>query len=325
MRTWMTLFLAPALSLAVLADDKGPPKKPDPKAADAGALVVIDAAGKEQKLKTWKFITGTRHLGWLAPQPPEDKTAPRKPPRKDDEDGPPAKPAAVGPEALEVRPQTELKFAEGVLIFVPLDRLAAVDFDNEAGTMTAKVAVAGGEEMLTGTTKYKRINQVGLEAEVDKGDLGIAEVRYASGSKGIRGLRFPSPKAPAAAPTGRPASVTSIDGDQKTTHKVFDLMPLYRFADGSEKLLPTLAFRKTLKIDVVKITKITIGEADKDEPSWQVQMKDGTDEMLTLLSELEVAGRKGKLEGLVGTVPAGYAFFPTGALSEIAFDPSGDK
>ena len=29
--------------------------------------VVVDANGKEHKLKTWKFTAGTRHLSWLAP------------------------------------------------------------------------------------------------------------------------------------------------------------------------------------------------------------------------------------------------------------------
>jgi hypothetical protein len=322
----MTLTLLPLLVLAAVADDKEPPKKPDSKPADSGTLVVIDAAGKEQKLKAWKFVAGTRRLGWLAPPPAEEKPDPKKAPKKDEDEERPVK-ATVGPEALEVRPETEIKFVDGVLILVPLDRLASVDFDNEAETMTVKVAAAGGEETLTGTTKYKRINKLSLEAEVDKGDLGIAEVRYSGGTgKGIRGVRFPRPKAPPAAPAGRAAAVVSIEGEKKTTHKVADLMPLYRFSDGSEKLLPTLAFRKTLKIDVAKVAKLAPGEGG-EEGSWHVQLKDGSDETLILLPELEINGRKGRLEGFVGRHAAGFAFFPTSAISEVVFDPpgAGDK
>jgi hypothetical protein len=320
-------MLTPALVLAAAADDKDPPKKPDPKPADPGSLVVIDAAGKEQKLKAWKFVAGTRRLGWLAPAAPEEKPDPKKPPKKEGEQEHPAR-APAGPEALEVRLGTEIKFVDGVLILVPLDRLRSVDFDNDAETVSVKVAGVGdAEETLTGTTKYKRINKLSIEAEVDKGDLGIAEVRYAGGiSKGIRGVRFPAPKAPpGGAAGGRPASVTSIDGEQKTTHKVVDLRALYHFSDGSEKLLPIVAFRKTLKIDLDKVVKLTMAEGD--EGSWHVQLKDGSDETLILLPELEVNSRKGRLEGFVGRHAAGFAFFPTSTISEVVFDPpaTGDK
>src|SRR5262249_59558034 len=37
-----------------------------------GTLVVIDAAGKEQKLKAWKFVAGTRPLSWLGATPARD-------------------------------------------------------------------------------------------------------------------------------------------------------------------------------------------------------------------------------------------------------------
>ena len=46
-----------------------------PKKGADGALIVIDSAGKEQKLKAWKFLTGTRHLSWFAPAAPEEKAA----------------------------------------------------------------------------------------------------------------------------------------------------------------------------------------------------------------------------------------------------------
>jgi hypothetical protein len=316
MRMWQALVVIPALALAVNAADKEPAKEPakEPsKAAEPGTLVVVDAAGKEQKLKAWKFTAGTRRLGWLAPAPAPE-------PKKDGERNRRA-PEPAGPEALEFRPDTEIKFVEGVVLLIPLDRLRSLDYDNEMETVTAKVAVPGGmDESLTGSTKYKKINKLVLEAEVDKGDLGIAEVRFLGGlPRGIRGIRFPAPQAPAAAPAGRPAVVTSLDGTKKTTHKVTELMPLYRVANG-EFLRPILMFRKTLKIDVAKVRKITVTEGDRDDASWQVQLKDGGDETLVLLPTIEMFGRKGTLEGVVGRVPVGWKLFPTASISEIVFD-----
>ena len=88
-----------------------------PKAAEPGTLVILDRAGKEQKLKTWKFANGTRRLSWLAPvMPAKDK---------DDKDGkakdrpkPPASKndkSAAGLEALEFREEHSTQFKDGVL------------------------------------------------------------------------------------------------------------------------------------------------------------------------------------------------------------------
>src|ERR1700738_5097195 len=85
-------FVGVCLGLA----DEAPP------AAAPGTLVVIDAAGKEQKLKTWIYVAGTRRLAWLAPAEKEPETKDKDKPDKDKPDKEkPAKPA--GPEALEFR------------------------------------------------------------------------------------------------------------------------------------------------------------------------------------------------------------------------------
>src|SRR5438270_13308412 len=57
------------------------PSAADPPAVEAGTLVVTDNAGKEQKLKAWSLVAGTRHLSWLA-APAAAK------PEKDDEKAP---------------------------------------------------------------------------------------------------------------------------------------------------------------------------------------------------------------------------------------------
>jgi hypothetical protein len=314
MTLWKTWILLPATMAAALgacvvaAEDT-------PKPAEPGTLVVLDAAGREQKLKAWKFTAGTRRLGWLAP--PAEKA-----PAGGAGEGKRAtgrKPQPAGPEALELRAEMKFEFAEGVLTLVPLDRLRSLDYDNDKETVTARVE---GGEALTGTTKYRRINKLVIEAEVDRGEQGVAELKFLGGvPRGIRGVRFPPPKAPAAAPAGRPALVASADGETKTTHKVSDLLPLYRLADGGERLLPTLMFRKTLKLDVAKIAKVTTAGGEND-PSWQVTMKAGGDETLTLLPKIPLEGGQASLVGMVGRVPAGYKLFPVAAIAGITFDAS---
>jgi hypothetical protein len=278
-----------------------------PKPADEGTLVVVDAAGKEQKLKTWKFSAGTRRLSWLAEKVPDEKGK-----------------AATGPEALEFLQAEEVKYLPTVLTLIPLDRVRSIDFDNEKETMTVRVAAgdkSDADEVLTGATKYRRLNKLTLEAEVDKGTLGVAEIKYNGGiPKGIRGIRFAPPKAAAAAPTGRPAVVVSADGEKKMMHKVTDLQPLYEIAKSHEKLHPTLFFKKTLKIDVAQVKKIVAPNPDADEATWQVALKDGSDETLTLLPAPMIDGKPAVLKGLLGRVPTGYKLFPPGTIGEIQFD-----
>jgi hypothetical protein len=315
----LAVLFAAALSL-LAADADTPPKPPE-----AGTLIVLDAAGKEQKLKAWKFTDGVRRLAWLAPAGDVEAKDAADKDKKAASKGKRTAPAAVGPEALALRTETEIEYAEGVLTLIPLDRLASIAFDNDKETMTAEVG--SGEEALTltGATKYKRINKLAIEAEVDKGDLGIAEVKYLGGyPRGIRGVRFPTPKANPPVPEGRRVLVVSADGkNKKTTHKVVDLLPLYRLPDGGEKLLPTLLFKKTLKLDVAKIKKIATAGAE--EGAWQVTLKDGGEETLTLLESIPFEGKQARLAGFVGRVPAGYKLFPVSAIAEITFDATEDK
>ncbi len=55
------------------------PAKTDPPKAEPASLIVIDGAGKEQKLKSYKFIQGTRRLAWLAPPGEEPESKPKEP------------------------------------------------------------------------------------------------------------------------------------------------------------------------------------------------------------------------------------------------------
>lgn len=298
------------------------------------SLIVLDSAGKEQKLKTWKFVQGTRRLAWLAPAAegtdPGSKAPAREPatPKKVGAKQGPALPA-VGPEALAFREENSTTFVNGILTLIPLEQLHSLDFDAEKQLATARVTLrdkADEEITLTGTTKYEKINKIAVEAEVDKGDLGVAEIRYLGGVArgGIRGLRFPAAKK-VQAPAGRPATVSIQDKGKKTEMPVSDLQALYRVANGGERLSPLLFFKKTLKLDVAKIRKIIATDGEGQDPSLQVTLKDGNEETLTLLQSVTLDDKPATLEGLLGRVPAGYKLFPIHTVGEVEFEPAGEK
>jgi hypothetical protein len=309
MKFWKLLpavLLAGAVALA--AD---PPPAP--------SLILVDANGKEPKLKSWKFVAGTRRLAWLAPAaPPKDK------------DEKPDKPQPVerGPEAVEFRDENSTNLIEGVLTLLLPEHLKSLDFDDEKHTATAKISLGekpDGDLTLTGSTEYKGSNQVTIEAEIDKGDAGIAEVKYQGGTgKGIRAIRFPNAKA-AAESKGRAAYVGIEYKTTKHSEQLADLQPLYRFADGSERLVPTLFFKKTLKLDVGKITRLRAEGRDADGTECRVTTKDGEEQTYTLLKSAMIDGKAATLLGLVGKMRGGYKFYPATTLHSMHFDVQFDE
>jgi len=304
--------------------------KADPPSAEPAPLIVLDSTGKELKLKSWKFVQGTRRLAWLAA--PAEATEPKPkepvPPKGPRPKAPPVR-QPVGPEAVAFREENSTGFKNGILTLIPLDQLKSMDFDTEKRLATVKVAIsdkADEDVAVTGTTKYESINKIAIEAEVDKGDLGVAEVRYLGGvlKGGIRGLRFPKAKK-AAAPKGRPATITVEDKGTKTEMPVTDLQALYGVANGGEKLSPLLFFKKTLKIDMAKLKKIAKAEGDGQETVWQLTLKDGNEETLTLLQSVMLDGEPAELKGLLGRVPVGYKLFPTHLIEGVEFEPTKEK
>jgi hypothetical protein len=291
------------------------------------ALVVTDGAGKEHKLKAWKFAAGIRHLTWLAPaDKKDDKKEPEKkePAKKDGPKGKAPPRPTVGPEAFALREENSTGWEDGILTLVPLEHIRSIEFDPDKKSISIQVVTADKDDAtLTGTTRFIGINKLTLEAEVDKGDLGIAEVRFQGGvpKATLKKVVFPSPKKPADL-QGRPAVIMDSE-KKKGTHAATDPQALYRFEDGTEKLAPTLMFKKTLKLDLAKIQKIQAGEdkpKDMDGPEWVVTMKDGEETTLTLLKTVTLDDRQATLEGLLGRVPGGYRLFPAHTISEIQFD-----
>lgn len=294
-----------------------------------GPLLLIDGGGKEQKLTAWRFTVGTRHLTWLAehkPAEPKPEPKPAEPPPKGKA---PAKAPvakgkpAIGPEALEFREEQSTNWADGIITLVPLDRIRALEYDDAKQTVTLKVATADKDkdEVLTGSTKYKGVNKLTIEAEVDKGDMGIAEVKFLAGTaKGIRGLTFPKPQAPNGALMGRPAAITVLD-KMKFTQKATDLTPLYRLPDGTERALPALMFKKTLKVDLAKVNKIHAVEGPASmETEWVVTFKNGEEQTLTLLKTMMIDDKPATLEGFVGRTAFGYRIYPPHTVGDIVFD-----
>lgn len=300
----------------------------DEKTAPEG-IIIIDSKGKENKIKGWQIVQGTRRLSWLAPPEPEKKPPEEKPNEKDAPaikkvSAVPVRAVPRGPEALAFRDDNSTVWVQGVQTLIPLENLRGIEYDTEKDTVTIKVAGIKPEEdiSLTGTTKFANTNKLTIEAEVDKGDLGIASVKYLGGIKmgGIKGVKFTSPK-PAVAPKGRTAKVTILQSKGKnTTEEVTDLQALYLTGNG-EKASPILLFKKTIKLDVMKASKLVVlSDAAKDkEMEITVALKDGNEEILTLLDSGDIDGTLCKLEGFLGRVPAGWKLFHPSVIKEISF------
>jgi hypothetical protein len=316
MRPWKTpcavlaivLVAGAVLTVCPAADDKP---------ADS-ALTVVDGANKEQKIKSWKVVAGTRKLGWLAPAPADGE-------KPKDADPPPRgqpRTAAVGPEAYAFRDDNSTNYKNGILTLIPLESLRAVEFDADEQTATVKVMVPGkdAEESLSGTTKFGD-NKLTVEAEVDKGDLGVAEVKFLGGVKGgARAFRFAAPKAVAALPAGRTATVAVVaKGAKQPEQTATDLRPLYQFADGSEKVLPTLFFKKTLKIDIEKVKKLAKSKGEEDD-SWAVTLDGEEEQTFTLLPKPTIDGQAATLLGLVGRVSVGWKLYPMHTIEQLQFE-----
>jgi hypothetical protein len=308
MKPWKTLPALVLLGAFALAAD--PPA--------ASNLVIVDAAGKEQKLKSWKLVGGTRPLGWLAPAAAPREAKPGEKPQ----------PADAGPVAIEFRDENSTTLVEGVLTLLVPEHLKALEYDNEKQTVTASIFLsekADDDLKLTGSTKYMGINKLTIEAEVDKGEAGIAEVKYQGGvARGVRAVRFPAPK-PVGEVKGRPAYVAIEDKETKHAEQVFDLQPLYRLADGGERLLPTLLFKKTLKLDVGKIARLHATDRAADGTDCRVTTKDGEEQTYTLLKAATLDGKPATLEGLVGKVRGGYKLYPAATLASMHFDVQFDE
>jgi hypothetical protein len=261
-----------------------PPKD----AKDDGQLVITDANGKEIILPQWKIAGGTRKPGWLT-----GKKA----------------------DYFEMRESGSTTYQDGVMTFVPLQRIQSIKYDYDL--QTASVQLAGMEKPLSGTTKFKDFNTIIIETELDQGKSGVAAQRYRGGviKVGFKQVKFPDAKAPEPKPAmGKLFSfLVAPEGKGKpVVMTATNVQALYRLGDGTEKLLPWLMFKKSLKVEIGNIQKMHIGDYYPKEKTaeCEVTLKDGMQLSLMVLSHATVDGKAATLVGLLGEVPFGWRLFP---------------
>mgnify|MGYP001017857088 CR=1 FL=1 len=260
------------------------------------APTITDTAGKEVTPKKWKVSYGLKKLTW----------------------------AEGKPEVFEMRELHSTTFKDGILTYIPTTRLQRLAYDYEKDSVEA--FVAGVDKPLLGSTRFKDINNIVIEAEIDQGAAGVVELRFRGGlaKGGIRGVKFPDAKAPEKAPelgqlysfTVPPEGKGKTGPTIQTAHKI---QALYRLPSGEEKLVDYLMFKKTLKVELSNILKMNFGEYNvKDATSeCELKMKDGSDLSVTLLTTITLNDKQAKLIGFVGAVPAGYRLFPVHTITEM--------
>jgi hypothetical protein len=266
------------------------------KKSDA-ALIVLDATGKEVKLKGWQLTSGVRRL-------PVD--------------------GSKGPEYLEFREEHSTTYENGILTLLPITSVRKLDYNHDKKTVTAVVATAGDKDAtLSGTTKYLNFNRLTIEGDADLGELGFASVKFQVGNPkgGVTGVRFPNVQP---TPDAKPPTAVIIGEDkEKPRHEVSDLTAMYRQADGSVRLTPQVFFKKTVKIDLSKLAALRhIESEDKKVTSYdfEVTLASGDKHTLTMLTK-DVDGKGVTLVGLLGRVPVGYKLFPAHTIAELRMEP----
>ena len=311
------------LSGATFSSAQDEPKakpKEEPKAASGNVMTILDAKGNERKLTKWKFLEGTRELTWLAP-----KAAPKNGEEKkegEDKQPAPAPEKPKGPDALIFREKNSTNFKEGILTLVPLSSLRSLTYDYEEKTATAKVATSEKAEddiTLTGSAaEFVGINTITIQAEVDLGDLGIAELKYRGGVKeGIQGLQFSAPK-PWPAVKGLTTRITiNDDAEKPDPRKVKNLQVMYSTRTRQQVLSTKLFFRKTIKVDLSKLAGLK--KADELGNDWELALSSGDTQTFTLLDPAMLDGQTVFFGGFLGQVPAGYQLYPKHVIKELKF------
>jgi hypothetical protein len=180
------------------------------------------------------------------------------------------------------------------------------------------------DKPLEGTTKFKDINMITIEAEVDQGASGVADLRYRGGimKGGFKSVKFPDVKPFEKQPEkGELFSFLVVPegkGTTATVQSVTNVKPLYRFSDGTEKFIPYLIFKKTLKVDFANIQSIHVGDHNAKEKTaeCEVTLKEGMPLSVTLLGQVQIEGKNATFVGFLGESPAGYRLFPIHTIQQ---------
>jgi hypothetical protein len=216
-----------------------------------------------------------------------------------------------------------------VLTYVPLGSIRSIEFaPAPKETMTVRVAKSDKEEedeILVGPTGYKGINHLAITAQTDLGELGQATVEFQGGvERGVRSIRFPTPKPIDSLPEGRFAVIAQASKKHPTL-KIVDAQPLYLQTGGQLRTLPALYFKETVKIELVKIVKIV--QVGIGGGNFDVTLQSGQQHPLVLVERPK--GPEGKsdllLLGLAGRFSAGHRLVPMIVIGELHFEEMGKK
>jgi hypothetical protein len=256
-----------------------------------GTLTVVDAKGKEYKLKDWRFVDGTRNLNWLP----------------------------GNPEALEFYEGTSTPLKRSVLTYVPLTSVRSITFDPDGKAMTVRVARSAKEVedvIMLGKTGYIGFNSVRIKGTEDGKDVDLE----GGVSEGVLKLTFPAPKPlPAPAPA-RTATVKHVEMKFPTL-EVVGLEPLYAEGNGMWKTLPKLYFNDGSKFDLGDFRRVAL--LNTGTSNYQVTFATGKKSYKSLLAQPSKGSDfpEGlELYGFVGRFNGGYRTFPLITVKEIELE-----
>ena len=260
--------------------------------AKPSSLIVVNSRDKEVELKKWKFVEGVQTLRWLK--------------------------SPV--ECILFRETNSTNYKDGIATLVPLTTVRKIEYDFVKHVVRLTAALPDGKDrVLTGTTRFVGINKIVIQGDVDLGDLGVASFKYRAGDgKGLKGVRFPN-AVPLPESSGAKAIIVGNEKGKPEEHTVINPKPLY-LANGDWRLLPHLAFYKTVKVKLDQIGRLRmVPIANKKQVSleYDVKLADDKEFALTLMPE-PTWDKKTKLSlvGIVGRVDVGYRLFPMHTIRE---------
>lgn len=267
---------------------------------------IVDPTGKEVTLNKWKLISGTRKLTFV--------------------DG--------KPEVFDIREVGSTSYKQGISTYIPVNRVKGIEYDPEK--YVASVSVAGCETPIAATLRYEGFNNITIEAEIDQGKAGVADVKFKGGvlKGGIRSIKFPSAKAAEKEPEGKELFI-SVPGEATKKgvipppfiHTIKNAKPLYKTPTGEEKPLTYLMFKKTLKVEFDTITQMKVGTRDGKDGSieCELKLKDGSSLTVSLLPSIQEDGKTLTLVGLFGDCPGGWKVVPVHCFTELSDEKPRDK
>ncbi len=267
---------------------------------------IVDPSGKEVTLNKWKLTSGTRKLTFV--------------------DG--------KPEVFDIREVGSTSYKLGISTYIPVSRVKGIEYDPEK--FVANVSVAGCENPIAATMRYEGFNNITIEAEIDQGKSGVADVKFKGGvlKGGIKSIKFPSAKAAEKEPEGKELFI-SVPGEAAKKgavpppfiHTLKNAKPLYKTPTGEEKPLTYLMFKKTLKVEFDTITQMKVGARDGKDGSIECEMKlkDGSSLTVSLLPSIQEDGKTLTLVGLFGDCPGGWKVVPVYCFTELSDEKPRDK